>query len=468
MNIALITDFIASQVASFTKIDLRDFVLELRNRFYPDVAIDFMDYFLDLADQENDGKFIVPHSKMIEHGIATSGRSSAIKDRLDALGFVEGEHYNLQDVLQVRKTGNVIKHVYYLTPDAFFLALQRAQRRPNQTVDPTIYAKYFQFLQKVVKYYMIYQRDLEHALSLAKDAKLDAAVKRIDDQNTKIDDLQTTVKELLGYAKDTKLSLDDANDKIDDLKIDNKQLIKEVVETKEIVKDIDEMLTVKSFVSTRNPVHEGYVHHALVMYKRQGNGYVITIRSGQSAYIDNCKRELLADGFEVLYDKFYQANGIDYRRNVQNAIIEEIESALEELNSPIMELREQLKEEIDDFNAKLPQVIDEYNSQLALKVSEHNKSATKRDMIKLSSNGKRYYWRGVTTYAKIRFYDDEERSFEKEVRAKKYALLTLPIKVCATYISWKPNSYVSYDRLKAIIEKINVETQQSPRSSLSE
>ncbi len=128
MNIALITDFIASQVASFAKIDLREFVLELRNRFYPDVAIDFMDYFLELADQKNDGKFIVPHSKMIDHGIATGGRSNDVKKRLDALGFVEGEHYNLRDVSQVRKTGNVIKHVYYLTPDAFFLALQRAHK----------------------------------------------------------------------------------------------------------------------------------------------------------------------------------------------------------------------------------------------------------------------------------------------------------------------------------------------------
>jgi len=57
----------------------------------------------------------------------------------------------------IKQGGYTIKKIYMLTPEAFFLALQRAQRRPNQLVDPTIYAKYFQFLQKVIKYYDQYQ-----------------------------------------------------------------------------------------------------------------------------------------------------------------------------------------------------------------------------------------------------------------------------------------------------------------------
>ena len=72
--------------------------------------------------------------QLIDYGVATSTRSSNLKDRLSSLGLVKDEHFDLQDVLQVRpQGGTVIKKVYMLTPEAFFLALQRAQRRPDQT-----------------------------------------------------------------------------------------------------------------------------------------------------------------------------------------------------------------------------------------------------------------------------------------------------------------------------------------------
>jgi hypothetical protein len=61
-----------------------------------------MDYFFELASQENDGKFIVPHSKLIEYGIATSGQSNHVKDRMIALGLTESEEFNLGIVSQIK------------------------------------------------------------------------------------------------------------------------------------------------------------------------------------------------------------------------------------------------------------------------------------------------------------------------------------------------------------------------------
>jgi len=51
--------------------------------------------------------------KLVEYGTMTSKRSSDVKVKLDALGLVENEDYNLPDIRQVRKNrGSVITNVY--------------------------------------------------------------------------------------------------------------------------------------------------------------------------------------------------------------------------------------------------------------------------------------------------------------------------------------------------------------------
>ncbi len=304
---------------------------------------------------------------------------------------------------------------------------------------------------------------------------LNKYTERVEQEGVAKDDniarLEAKIDEILGHTKDVKISLDEANDKIDDLKVDNNHLLKEVVETKETVKDVEKMLVEKSLVSTRNPDKPELVNHAVVMEKQMGDGYVITLRSGQDRHLEKSTPQLEAEGYTILNDKFSQANGVDLRRNIEYAVNQRIEEVLEEVNRPVMKRHEQLKTEIEESNAKLPQEIEEYNNKLAIQVAEHNKTAVeKKDIVKLMKNGKRYYWHGVKTYANVRFYQKEERIFEKEVRAPQYQLIlrALPITVSAMYIHWKPNDYISYEEIKAIIEKVNIETQASPRSSFDE
>jgi hypothetical protein len=83
----------------------------------------------------------------------SSKQSWAVKEKSDALGLVEDEEYNLQDILEVRKNrGTVVKKVYMLTPEAFKTCLLRARRYPNQTVDPTVYSKYYLLEKKMVRF----------------------------------------------------------------------------------------------------------------------------------------------------------------------------------------------------------------------------------------------------------------------------------------------------------------------------
>jgi hypothetical protein len=140
-------EFIKSLVDSKTKITMKDFFKTIHSKFYPKQDISFMEYFLELT--ENEGEFIVHHEKLVEYGIMSSIRSSVVKEKLDALGLVEDEEYNLQDILQVRKNrGTIVKKVYMLTPEAFKTCLLRARRYPNQTVDPVVYCDYYLLLEK--------------------------------------------------------------------------------------------------------------------------------------------------------------------------------------------------------------------------------------------------------------------------------------------------------------------------------
>lgn len=96
-----------------------------------------MKYFLELTQHE--GEFVVHHSKLREYGIMTTKDTSRVKDKLESLCLVEGQDYLLEDVLEQVPSGTKHSKHYHLTPEAFKKCLMRAQRRPNQPVDPVIY-----------------------------------------------------------------------------------------------------------------------------------------------------------------------------------------------------------------------------------------------------------------------------------------------------------------------------------------
>ena len=141
-------EFIKSLVDSKTKITLKDFFKTIHDKFYTKQDISFMEYFLELTEHE--GEFYVHHEKLIEYGVMSSKRSSAVKEKLDALELVEDIDYSLlQDILQQWEGSRGIKHIniYKLTPEAFKKCLMRSRKYPNQTVDPVVYCDYY-FLKK--------------------------------------------------------------------------------------------------------------------------------------------------------------------------------------------------------------------------------------------------------------------------------------------------------------------------------
>ncbi len=260
-----------------------EFATELHNKFYSHIDISFMNEFFDIASEENEGKFVVDHQKLIDYGVVISNRSNDILNRLTSLGLVENEDYLLRDIPQQVSSGT--KHIkkYKLTPEAFFLALQRAKRAPKQTVDPTIYAKYFQFLQKVVKYYDKYQIAKWENVCKGKDENIIQLNEKIDKQ-TEIMQQQTEL--LLLQSKENKQLLAFGEKAAGD-NAELKQEIHKLIDINELsrqevgkLKDINELtnqkvdvvynhLIDKSKTSTKNPKDKKDVHHVIVMDKEK-------------------------------------------------------------------------------------------------------------------------------------------------------------------------------------------------------
>jgi hypothetical protein len=192
-------EFIKSLVDSKTKITMKDFFKTIHAKFYPKQDISFMEYFLKLT--ENEGEFIVHHKKLIEYGIMSSKQSWAVKQKLDALGLVEDEEYLLQDVLEQVQSGIKYKKIYMLTPEAFKKCLMRAQRRPNQTVDPVVYCDYYLLLEKTYKLYTDYEKQLlnnqleENQQQLEeKDQQLEENQQQLEENQKQLDDAKSKLR----------------------------------------------------------------------------------------------------------------------------------------------------------------------------------------------------------------------------------------------------------------------------------
>ena len=98
--------FIQILIETGDKLSLEDFFKSVHRKFYSDYDISFMEYFLELTTRE--GEFVVHHEKLIEYGVMTSGRSSAVKTKLDALELVENIDYSLPN--DVRAVGRCARN----------------------------------------------------------------------------------------------------------------------------------------------------------------------------------------------------------------------------------------------------------------------------------------------------------------------------------------------------------------------
>jgi hypothetical protein len=211
---------------SLTRVNLEEFFHTVRNEFYVDINVDFMEYFIELTEYED---FVIHRTKLIEYGIMTSSRSSNIKDKFENIGLVDGVDFILKEVHNQRLTrGASNTKDYYLNADSFKKCLMRAKRHIGQEVDPMVYCDYYILLERMYILYTYYQRTYDAKLLSIKDEKIEKQSEKIDElskksdkQSEKIDELVSSNKELrarmdklLGYAEDTKEKLATTNSQL--------------------------------------------------------------------------------------------------------------------------------------------------------------------------------------------------------------------------------------------------------------
>ncbi len=384
---------------NLNKIDLDEFFRNVHKQFYFNIDISFMQYFLEII--ENDGEFVVPHSKLREYGIMTSVESTKVKDKLKILGLIKDEDYTIEDICKSGTSGTKYSKKYTLTPDAFKKCLMRAKRGPNQSVDPVIYIDYYLLLEKIFKLYKEYQNTYQEKLNILKDDKIDRLENKID--------------ELLGYANYATDQIDDANDKIDVIQ-------DELTETKEEVSIVKNHLIDKSLLSTKNPASTSLHHHFAATTFTDINGIqYIKFTTGTKYYLDKTVHSLIADsGHKVLIQPFYNANGFDLRQNCRTKFILFRRQKIIEINK---------KNASDDKK---------FNKALDLEIRAHNRK---------NPNNRRVFMREKRKTAKIKVKD-----IENDVV---FNVLSV------TYVN---NPYIAFEDVINIVLEMNLETQTSPIS----
>jgi chromosome segregation ATPase len=186
-----ITEFNTYLSDKLRNVKLNEYFTLIQSQFYSNVDISFMDYFLELCDNENE--FIVDHIKLQEYKVINNLKSSTVLQTLNSSNLIENEDYWVHNVMRplTGKKGGATSgsKEYKLTPYAFKFCLIRAKNSKE-------YAKYYLLLEQVFKNYQEYQIMYQKVLLSGKDEKLDEMKQTIDKQSAQID-------ELLGYAKKT-------------------------------------------------------------------------------------------------------------------------------------------------------------------------------------------------------------------------------------------------------------------------
>ena len=149
-------------VESQTLLAIKEYIMNVRNMFYPTLDISFMDEFMDLCTRTD---FCIKHSSLIRYGVVNQNDSSKIKTCMDRNDLIDGVDYQLTQVSELRlQGGSSIKNVYTLTPMAFKMCLIRSKNTRR-------HVRYYLLLEQCVHYHNMYQLQLSHENNIILEKK---------------------------------------------------------------------------------------------------------------------------------------------------------------------------------------------------------------------------------------------------------------------------------------------------------
>ena len=113
-----------------TDVTIKDYIVNIKNMFYSDMDLSFMEFFMSLVDKKD---ICVSMQKLIDFKVISKKNASAnLKDLLKQHDFKEGKDYRLLDIQEpVKQGGFTKKNEYILTPFAFKVCLIRSRNNYN-------------------------------------------------------------------------------------------------------------------------------------------------------------------------------------------------------------------------------------------------------------------------------------------------------------------------------------------------
>jgi len=328
------------------KYDVNDYFKLVHNKYYKNINIEFMEYFLSLIPQED--TFCVEQEKLQEYKVINNiDTSQKILRSLEKFNLKENLDYRVANVGQPVQQGGVsIKKVYTLTPYAFKLCLIRAKNSFE-------YADYYLMLEKVFYYYREYQNQYQTKLLSMKDDKIDEQTKKIDELLKETKGQTKQIEELLNYGRTTNEKLDEVqeelqetNEKLDDVQEHFDDLLDAVGEIKNAFEDTANR-------SVPNPKSEkDRSEFVLLQYKANINKFKFL--RGMKEYNDKKIENQYEDEYNLIV-RDYNANPMQLFKKFKCIVQEEYKQAKRDIknNNHLKGKKMRLKREAEKikFNA---------------------------------------------------------------------------------------------------------------------
>ena len=326
-----------------TKMNLIEYFKKVHSVFYKDIDITFMDYFLEIC--QNDDKFVIHHDKLKEYKVIESDDSQKVFNILKRRNLIENIDYRITvDGEPVKQGGFVYKNTYYLTPYAFKICLIKSNKSNK-------YAKYYLLLEKIFNYYNDYQQKYTAMLLSGKDTKIDNLIKENKDQSRKID-------ELLNFGKSTV-------EKLDEVKKDNENLREDIEHLDDNIDDLREDIN-----NLKEDKHErcedDYKDHYFSLIKLCISTYQLTRGTGKRN--DQVIQKFNID--DVKIDKEYTPNSVTFFTRVKEQLNKDLQKKLDEIkNNKKLKNKIKLKNEIKEnvlFKIKSSKILLNKGSEMDL------------------------------------------------------------------------------------------------------
>lgn len=340
-----IRNIIDKYVVGYKNISLKNFILEVNDKVYPNYNFYFLDQFLEMTEKYNFSieKCNINYEKLIEYGVAFSDRNDVIKKKLDNCKLVEGVDYIVKqtkkDLTGNGKENTNGKNSYLLSYYAFKLCLLSSnKKKENQEVDPLIFKKYYLLLEECVNYYNMYQSELKDKLLREQNKLISSKDEKIDKMSVEINEMRGEIHELLNYGKDASEKLTLTSEKLTEIKTELTGTKDELIETKielkntnkKLDKSIDIITSISDDINLKTPCMQYFT-----IFRDGVNDLKLYFNFGSLVYIEKIKKEKLSFGHNMVIDQTYTPGGLSLRKRcymVFDEINEEIkEDMLEEM-----------------------------------------------------------------------------------------------------------------------------------------